>query len=51
MGIPSEEILDRIKEVELIVIGSKGRSYREAVNVGSVAEAVLESSNKTVLLK
>ncbi len=50
VGIPSEEILEKAKDVDLIVIGSKGRSYTEAVIVGSVAEAVIESSNNPVIL-
>ncbi|MCX7987819.1 MAG: universal stress protein [Thermodesulfovibrio sp.] len=50
IGIPSEEILQKAKEADLIVIGSKGRSYTEAVIVGSVAEAVIESSKNPVML-
>ncbi|MCX8034156.1 MAG: universal stress protein [Thermodesulfovibrio sp.] len=49
-GIPSEEIIKKSKEVDLIVIGSKGRSYTEAVIIGSVAEAVIKHSQKPVLL-
>ncbi|MEN2994686.1 MAG: universal stress protein [Thermodesulfovibrio sp.] len=49
-GIPAEEIIKKSKEVDLIVIGSKGRSYTEAVIIGSVAEAVIKHSQKPVLL-
>ncbi len=49
-GIPSDEILKKAKEVDLIIIGSKGRSYAEAIFVGSVAEAVIKNSKKSILL-
>ncbi len=49
-GIPSEEILKRSKEVDLIILGSKGRSYTEAIFMGSVAEAVIKNSNKNIFL-
>lgn len=50
IGVPADEILKKAKEVDLIIIGSKGRSYVEAVFIGSVAEAVIKNSNKTVLV-
>ncbi|WP_353684613.1 universal stress protein [Thermodesulfovibrio sp. 3907-1M] len=49
-GSPAEEILKKSKEVDLIVLGSKGRSYTEAVIIGSVAESVIKNSVKPVLL-
>lgn len=49
-GIPAEEILKKIKNADLVVIGSKGRSYSESVILGSVAEAVIKNSDKPVLL-
>lgn len=50
VGVPSEEILKIAGDVDLVVIGSKGRSYVEAVYVGSVAEAVIKASKKPVLI-
>lgn len=50
IGVPAGEILKKTQSVDLIIIGSKGRSYVEAILVGSVAEAVIKNSNKTVLL-
>jgi len=49
-GIPSEEILKKAEDVDLIIIGSKGRSYTEAVIIGSVAESVIKNSKIPVLL-
>lgn len=49
-GSPAEEILKKSKETDLIVLGSKGRSYTEAVIIGSVAEAVIKNSSTPVLL-
>lgn len=49
-GIPADEIIKKSKETDLIVIGSKGRSYTEAIIIGSVAEAVIKNSLKPVLL-
>lgn len=49
-GNPAEEILKKSKDVDLIVMGSKGRSYTEAVIIGSVAESVIKNSMKPVLL-
>lgn len=49
-GIPSEEVLKKIKENDLIVVGFKGRSYAESVIIGSVAESVIKNSTKPVLL-
>lgn len=50
MGIPQEEILKESKETDLIIIGSKGRSYAEAIIIGSVAETIIKNSKKTILL-
>lgn len=50
IGVPADEILKKTKRVDLVIIGSKGRSYVEAILVGSVAEAVIKNSHKTVLL-
>ncbi|MCX8034521.1 MAG: universal stress protein [Thermodesulfovibrio sp.] len=50
IGVPADEILKKAKDADLIIIGSKGRSYVEAVFVGSVAEAVIKNSNKNVFL-
>ncbi len=49
-GIPSEEILKKSKKADLIILGSKGRSYAEAIFMGSVAEAVIKNSNKNIFL-
>ncbi len=49
-GIPAEEILQRVPQFDIVVMGSKGRSYTEAVLLGSVAEAVIKNSKKPVLL-
>jgi nucleotide-binding universal stress UspA family protein len=49
-GIPAEEILKKIEQPDLIVMGSKGRSYAESIIIGSVAEAVIKNSTKPVLL-
>lgn len=49
-GIPAEEILKKSKDADLVIIGSKGRSYTEAVIIGSVAESVIKNSTKPVLL-
>lgn len=49
-GIPSEEILKKVKENDLIVVGFKGRSYAESIIMGSVAEALIKNSEKPVLL-
>ncbi len=49
-GIPSEEILKRVEQHDLVVIGSKGRSYSEAIMIGSVAESVIKNSPKPILL-
>lgn len=50
VGNPAEEILRKVREYDLIVIGSKGRSYASAILIGSVAEAVIKNSPKNVLL-
>lgn len=50
VGNPAEEILKKVREYDLIVIGSKGRSYASAILIGSVAEAVIKNSPKNVLL-
>jgi nucleotide-binding universal stress UspA family protein len=49
-GIPSEVIIEKSKDTDLIVIGSKGRSYTEALIIGSVAESVIKNSTKPILL-
>jgi nucleotide-binding universal stress UspA family protein len=49
-GIPADEIIKKSKDVDLVVIGSKGRSYTEAIIIGSVAESVIKNSLKPVLL-
>lgn len=49
-GIPSEEILKKVKKNDLIVVGFKGRSYAESIIMGSVAETVIKNSEKPVLL-
>lgn len=49
-GIASDEILKKSRDFDFIVIGSKGRSYAEAVIIGSVAEAVIKNSTKPILL-
>lgn len=49
-GIPSEEILKKSNDIDLIVIGSKGRSYTEAIIIGSVTESVIKNSTKPILL-
>jgi nucleotide-binding universal stress UspA family protein len=49
-GIPAEEILKKIEQPDLIVMGSKGRSYAESIIIGGVAEAVIKNSTKPVLL-
>lgn len=49
-GIPAEEILKKSSDADLVVMGSKGRSYAEAVMLGSVAESVIKNSTKPVLL-
>ncbi|MCS7299908.1 MAG: universal stress protein [Spirochaetia bacterium] len=50
VGIPTEKTLEKAKDVDLVVMGSKGRSYAEAVIIGSVAETVIKNSPKPVLL-
>lgn len=50
IGNPTEEILKKVRDFDLIVIGSKGRSYASAILIGSVAEAVIKNSPKNVLL-
>lgn len=49
-GIASDEILKKSRDFDFIIIGSKGRSYAEAVIIGSVAEAVIKNSTKPILL-
>lgn len=49
-GNPAEEILKELSKYNLVVIGSKGRSYAEAVIIGSVAEAVIKNAKIPVLL-
>ncbi len=49
-GIPVDEIIKKSEDADLVVIGSKGRSYTEAIIIGSVAEAVIKNSSKPVLL-
>ncbi|MGB9710660.1 MAG: universal stress protein [Thermodesulfovibrio sp.] len=49
-GNPAEEILKKIKDIDLVVIGSKGRSYTESVIIGSVAESIIKNSVKPVLI-
>lgn len=49
-GNPAEETLKRTSDYDLVIIGSKGRSYSEAVLIGSVAESVIKNSSKPVLL-
>ena len=49
-GIPSEEIIKKSKDTDLIVIGSKGRSYTQEIIIGSVAESVIKNSTKPILI-
>ncbi len=49
-AVLQRRFLKKSKETDLIVIGSKGRSYTEAVIIGSVAEAVIKNSSTPVLL-
>lgn len=49
-GIPSDEILKKAEDMDLIIIGSQGRTYTEALIIGSVSEAIIKNSNKPILL-
>jgi len=35
--------------MDLIIIGSQGRTYTEALIIGSVSEAIIKNSNKPIL--
>lgn len=48
-GIPSDEILKKAEDMDLIIIGSQGRTYTEALIIGSVSEAIIKNSNKPIL--
>lgn len=48
-GIPSDEILKKAEDMDLIIIGSQGRTYTEALVIGSVSEAIIKNSNKPIL--
>ncbi len=49
-GNPGEKIIENIKENDLVIMGSKGKTSMDRIFIGSVSEFVLHHSNCAVMV-
>lgn len=49
-GKPDVELLKNIKEEDLVVMGSKGKSAMDRILLGSITEKVMHHSNSSIMI-